>query len=161
MCHWGDAHAIAVTSYQGGHIEFFKYMFDMLKEAGCGHIKIFGGGGGTILPAEIEELHQYGIERIYSPDDGRQMGLEGMIEDVMRRCLPEEGASDNSCYFKAVINGTTGCRLAKSRHPAYCKAITLAEKKVIIRRYSTILSGTTIYQDPGSGIGHHRNRRSR
>ena len=80
-----DAQGIAITSYQGGHVEFFKYMKDLLDESGCGHIKIFGGGGGTILPAEIEELHQYGIERIYSPDDGRRMGLEGMIEDVMER----------------------------------------------------------------------------
>lgn len=81
-----DAQGIAVTSYQGGHIEFFKYMYDLLQERGCGHIKIFGGGGGTILPSEIEELHQYGISRIYSPDDGRRMGLEGMIEDLVRQC---------------------------------------------------------------------------
>lgn len=81
-----DAQGIAVTSYQGGHIEFFKYMYDLLKERGCGHIKIFGGGGGTILPTEIEELEKYGIVRIYSPDDGRKMGLEGMIEDVLKQC---------------------------------------------------------------------------
>ena len=81
-----DAQGIAVTSYQGGHIEFFKYMHDLLRDAGCGHIKIFGGGGGTILPTEIEELHQYGITRIYSPDDGRRMGLEGMIEDLIKQC---------------------------------------------------------------------------
>ena len=81
-----DAQGIAVTSYQGGHIEFFKYMHDLLKEAGCGHIKIFGGGGGTILPTEIEELEKYGISKIYSPDDGRKMGLEGMIEDVVSQC---------------------------------------------------------------------------
>jgi methylmalonyl-CoA mutase len=87
-----DAHGIAITSYQGGHLEFFKYMKDLLDEAECGHIGIFGGGGGTILPAEIEELHRYGIKRIYTPDDGRSMGLEGMIEDVIRQCsfsLPE------------------------------------------------------------------------
>jgi methylmalonyl-CoA mutase len=81
-----DAQGIAVTSYQGGHIEFFKYMYDLLRERGCGHIKIFGGGGGTILPSEIEELHKYGISRIYSPDDGRKMGLEGMIEDLIKQC---------------------------------------------------------------------------
>jgi len=86
-----DAHGIAVTSYQGGHVEFFKYMKDLLHENGCGHIKIFGGGGGTILPDEITELHNYGITRIYSPDDGRHMGLEGMIEDVIYQCgiLPD------------------------------------------------------------------------
>jgi methylmalonyl-CoA mutase len=81
-----DAQGIAITSYQGGHVEFFKYMKDLLDENGCGHIKIFGGGGGTILPQEIEELHNYGIARIYSPDDGRKMGLEGMIEDVIKQC---------------------------------------------------------------------------
>ena len=81
-----DAQGIAITSYQGGHVEFFKYMKDLLEENGCGHIKIFGGGGGTILPQEISELHDYGITRIYSPDDGRKMGLEGMIEDVIKQC---------------------------------------------------------------------------
>jgi methylmalonyl-CoA mutase len=81
-----DVHGIAITSYQGGHVEFFKYMKDLLEENGCGHIRIFGGGGGTILPEEAEELHAYGITRIYSPDDGRKMGLEGMIEDVIRQC---------------------------------------------------------------------------
>jgi len=81
-----DVQGIAITSYQGGHVEFFKYMKDLLDENGCGHIKIFGGGGGTILPDEIDELHKYGIARIYSPDDGRHMGLEGMIEDVIKQC---------------------------------------------------------------------------
>ena len=81
-----DAHGIAITSYQGGHVEFFKYMKDLLEENGCGHIKIFGGGGGTILPTEIKELHDYGVTRIYSPDDGRTMGLEGMIKDVIDKC---------------------------------------------------------------------------
>jgi len=80
-----DANAIAITSYQGGHIEYFKYMFDLLKEKGCGHIKIFGGGGGVILPTEIAELQAYGITRIYSPDDGRSMGLQGMINDLMMK----------------------------------------------------------------------------
>jgi len=83
-----DVHGIAITSYQGGHVEFFKYMKDLLRENGCDHIKIFGGGGGTILPTEIDELHQYGITRIYSPDDGRKMGLEGMIEDVINKSAP-------------------------------------------------------------------------
>ena len=81
-----DAQAIAMTSYQGGHNEYFKYMFDLLKEKGAGDIKIFGGGGGTILPTEIDDLHKYGIERIYHPDDGRSLGLQGMINDLVRRC---------------------------------------------------------------------------
>ena len=95
-----DVHGIAITSYQGGHLEFFKYMKDLLEQSGCGHIKIFGGGGGTILPSEIDELHQYGITRIYSPDDGRRMGLEGMIEDVLTECskveIPKTNGLENS-----------------------------------------------------------------
>ncbi len=81
-----DVQGIAITSYQGGHVEFFKYMKDLLDENGCSHIKIFGGGGGTILPSEIAELEDYGITKIYSPDDGRTMGLEGMIKDVIDKC---------------------------------------------------------------------------
>ncbi len=81
-----DAQAIAMTSYQGGHNEYFKYMFDLLKSKNASHIKIFGGGGGTILPEEINKLHNYGIEKIYHPDDGRSMGLQGMINDLIERC---------------------------------------------------------------------------
>src|SRR5690554_165966 len=80
-----DAHAIALTSYQGGHNEYFKYMYDLLQERGAGHIKIFGGGGGVILPSEIKDLMDYGIERIFAPDDGREMGLQGMINDLVER----------------------------------------------------------------------------
>ena len=80
-----DANAIAMTSYQGGHNEYFKYMYDLLVAKGAGHIKIFGGGGGVILPSEIEALQAYGITRIYSPDDGRAMGLQGMINDLVER----------------------------------------------------------------------------
>ena len=96
-----DVQGIAITSYQGGHVEFFKYMKDLLEENGCGHIKIFGGGGGTILPSEIEELHNYGITRIYSPDDGRHMGLEGMIEDVIKSCdVSLNGSGDYKTAMK-------------------------------------------------------------
>jgi isobutyryl-CoA mutase len=90
-----DAQAIAITSYQGGHIEFFKYMYDLLRERGAGHIKIFGGGGGTILPSEIEELHAYGIDRVYSPDDGRSLGLQGMINDLLQQSDFELGRQLN------------------------------------------------------------------
>jgi methylmalonyl-CoA mutase len=79
-----DANAIAMTSYQGGHNEYFKYMYDLLQEKGAGHIKIFAGGGGVILPDEIKELQDYGITRIYAPDDGRAMGLQGMINDLVQ-----------------------------------------------------------------------------
>ena len=88
-----DANAIAMTSYQGGHVEYFKYMYDLLKEKGSEHIKIFGGGGGTILPAEIEELQAYGITRLYHPDDGRSMGLQGMINDMVSQADYPTGAN--------------------------------------------------------------------
>ncbi len=80
-----DANAIAMTSYQGGHNEYFRYMYDLLKEKGASHIRIFGGGGGVILPEEIETLMNYGVTRIYSPDDGREMGLQGMINDLVQQ----------------------------------------------------------------------------
>ena len=80
-----DVNAICLTSYQGGHNEYFKYMYDLLKERGSEHIKIFGGGGGVILPSEIKNLMDYGITRIYSPDDGREMGLQGMINDLVKQ----------------------------------------------------------------------------
>ena len=80
-----DADGIAVSSYQGGHVEFFKYVIDLLRQAGAGHVRVFGGGGGVIVPTEIRELEAYGVERIYSPDDGRDLGLPGMITDMMTR----------------------------------------------------------------------------
>ncbi|MCB9034167.1 MAG: methylmalonyl-CoA mutase family protein [Chitinophagales bacterium] len=101
-----DANAIAITSYQGGHIEFFKYMYDLLKEKGCGHIKIFGGGGGTILPTEQEELQHYGIARIYSPDDGRAMGLQGMINDLLEQCDYPTGENVEIDKNKLLANNT-------------------------------------------------------
>ncbi|MCF6249212.1 MAG: methylmalonyl-CoA mutase family protein [Desulfobacula sp.] len=79
-----DAQGVAVSSYQGGHVEYFKYMVDLLKEKGGSHIKIFGGGGGVIIPSEMDELHAYGVTRLYSPEDGSNMGLQGMINDMMR-----------------------------------------------------------------------------
>src|SRR5438105_12690480 len=81
-----DVQGIAVSSYQGGHLEFFKYMVDLLRERGGAHIQVFGGGGGVIVPAEIKELQDYGIARIYSPEDGQRMGLQGMINDMLARC---------------------------------------------------------------------------
>ncbi len=88
-----DVQGIAITSYQGGHVEYFKYMIDLLRAAGA-RTKVFGGGGGTILPSEIEELHAYGVARIYSPDDGRAMGLVGMINDLLERCDFEKREPD-------------------------------------------------------------------
>ncbi len=90
-----DANAIAMTSYQGGHVEYLKYMYDLLKEKGCSHIKIFAGGGGVILPEEIKELEAHGITKIYSPDDGRAMGLQGMIDDLIQKSDFATGAGLN------------------------------------------------------------------
>src|SRR5215210_8941774 len=81
-----DAQGIAISSYQGGHVEYFKYMVDLLKERGGEHIQLFGGGGGVIVPAEIRELQDYGVARIFSPEDGQRMGLQGMIGEMLMRC---------------------------------------------------------------------------
>src|SRR5450432_1025868 len=81
-----DAHGIAISSYQGGHVEFFKYMLDLLRERGGANIKVFGGGGGVIVPAEIDELHAYGVTRIFSPEDGARLGLQGMINEIVTAC---------------------------------------------------------------------------
>jgi len=115
-----DVQAIAITSYQGGHLEYFKYIYDLLQERGCGHIRIFGGGGGTILPTEIEELHAYGITRIYSPDDGRQMGLQGMINDLMQKS--DFDPLQVSCFL------TEGYKAIDWNNPAHLgRLISLAE----------------------------------
>ncbi len=92
-----DANAIAITSYQGGHTEYLKYMYDLLNEKNSGHIRIFAGGGGTILPKEIKELHDYGITRIYHPDDGRAMGLQGMINDLVQKSDFATGKDVKNC----------------------------------------------------------------
>ena len=92
-----DANAIAMTSYQGGHTEYLKYMYDLLQEKGSGHIRIFAGGGGTILPEEIKELQDYGIYRIYHPDDGRAMGLQGMINDLVQKSDFPTGKDVQDC----------------------------------------------------------------
>src|SRR3954463_8320060 len=89
-----DADAIAVSSYQGGHVEYFKYMVDMLKQRGASHVRVFGGGGGTITPDEIAELQAYGVERIYHPNDGMHLGLVAMIEDVVRRAQEHRLATE-------------------------------------------------------------------
>ncbi len=125
-----DVQGIAITSYQGGHVEFFKYMKDLLDQNGCGHIKIFGGGGGTILPDEIRELQHYGITRIYSPDDGRHMGLEGMIEEVIHAC--DFLLNSNGDYKNPMTLG----EIKDIRKVA--RSITNAENKVAIKSSSGV-----------------------
>ncbi|MET0504471.1 MAG: cobalamin-dependent protein, partial [Luteibacter sp.] len=109
-----DADAIALSSYQGGHVEYFKYMVDMLRERGAGHVRVFGGGGGTITPEEIRELQAYGVERIYHPNDGMKLGLVEMIEDVMTRTrnatrervetVPEAASVENEISIGAMLS---------------------------------------------------------
>jgi methylmalonyl-CoA mutase len=112
-----DAQAIALTSYQGGHTEYFKFMYDLLQQKGASHIKIFGGGGGVILPEEIKELMDYGITRIYSPDDGRAMGLQGMINDLVEQSDFPTGET---------LSGEAG-QLASKNPVAIARLISAAE----------------------------------
>lgn len=115
-----DANAIAMTSYQGGHNEYFKYMYDLLQEKGGEQIKIFGGGGGVILPKEIEDLMSYGITRIYSPDDGREMGLQGMINDMVKSAdFDPNSLPDKSMALEQ--------QLKANHEPTIARMITLAE----------------------------------
>src|SRR5574343_1101091 len=103
-----DAQGICITSYQGGHVEFFKYMIDLLKANGGEHIKDFGGGGGVIVPAEIRELHDYGVTRIYAPEDGVVMGLQGMINDVVEKSdqdLSSAGVPSADAVVEALKSG--------------------------------------------------------
>ncbi|TWF44359.1 methylmalonyl-CoA mutase [Chitinophaga polysaccharea] len=141
-----DAQGIAVTSYQGGHVEFFKYMYDLLQQKGCGHIKIFGGGGGTILPVEIEELHAYGIARLYSPDDGRQMGLEGMIEDLIQQC---------DIAIKPLPAGSNVediPQLRKDKNPKIiARAISLAENDIPVALLSGQKARAAVTVDEAAG----------
>jgi methylmalonyl-CoA mutase len=122
-----DANAIAMTSYQGGHNEYFKYMYDLLQEKGAGHIKIFGGGGGVFLPKEIEALMEYGITRIYAPDDGRTMGLQGMINDLVKQSdykvpalkLPKGKNLEQSIKDKDVTTIARMISLAENDHETF------------------------------------------
>src|SRR6476660_1796008 len=118
-----DADAIALSSYQGGHVEYFKYMVDMLRERGAAHIRVFGGGGGTITPEEIAELQAYGVERTYHPNDGMHMGLVAMIEDVVRRAeaarqpveTPHQVDLSDEIAIGAMLSAIEGSALEESQ----------------------------------------------
>ncbi len=99
-----DVQGIAVSSYQGGHVEFFRYMIDLLRERGGAHVKVFGGGGGVIVPAEAAVLHAYGVTRIYTPEDGARMGLQGMINDILIACDFDQSAA-GSVELQRVAEG--------------------------------------------------------
>lgn len=118
-----DVQGIAISSYQGGHVEYFKYMYDLLKERGASHIRIYGGGGGVIIPKEIKELHDYGIARIFSPEDGRQYGLQGMIDQMIKECDFPTFTAEASEQIEKLQDGETN---------AIAKLITLAEHQVTV-----------------------------
>ena len=133
-----DVQSVAITSYQGGHVEFFKYMYDLLEQRGAGHIKIFGGGGGTILPDELDELHNHGIARLYSPEDGREMGLVGMIRDLLHKsdfATKTESSGDELTQIQAGdVNAIAQTLTLIENHPEKAEKIiadlaTLAAKK--------------------------------
>ncbi len=149
-----DVQGIAITSYQGGHLEFFKYMYDLLRERGAPDIKIFGGGGGTILPSEIEELHQYGISRIYHPDDGRRMGLQGMINDVLEQCDFPKGDNLNG-ELKHLAGHTPGAigRLISiaENNPSLFEAQVLPEIRKKLEKTAKITPVLGVTGTGGSG----------
>jgi methylmalonyl-CoA mutase len=120
-----DAHGIAISSYQGGHVEFFKYMIDLLRERGASHIKVFGGGGGVIVPEEIKDLHDYGVARIFSPEDGQRLGLQGMINEVVS--LADVDLAQTLPVSLAELTGSD--RFARTR--ALARIITALENGVL------------------------------
>ena len=137
-----DAHAIAVSSYQGGHIEFFRYALDLLRECGGAHIKVFGGGGGVIIASEVEALHAYGVTRIYSPEDGAHLGLQGMIDDMLGRA-----AQDLTAAAPTDLEG-----LYRREHPALSRVITLLEAQTLPRPMRVELEARAA-QNPAPVLG--------
>ena len=140
-----DANAIAMTSYQGGHNEYFKYMRDLLVENGAGHIKVFGGGGGVILPDEIKELQDYGITRIYSPDDGRSLGLQGMINDLVERSDYPTGANLNGeiNHIEEKDNRSIARLISAAENFPKESAIILAQVREMASKVNTPVLGIT------------------
>ncbi len=146
-----DAQGIAVSSYQGGHIEYFKYMVDLLKEGGAAHIKVFGGGGGVIVPSEISELEAYGVAKIYSPEDGARWGLQGMINHMVR-LLDFTTVNDLNFNFEAlqpdnkllIANLITAMEQAKAEQNGHLAELrSRLQKKIGSRKVPVIgITGT-------------------
>ncbi|WP_449538094.1 fused isobutyryl-CoA mutase/GTPase IcmF [Ferdinandcohnia sp. Marseille-Q9671] len=129
-----DAQGIAISSYQGGHVEYFKYMYDLLKERGASHIRIYGGGGGVIIPREIKELHEYGIAGIFSPEDGRILGLQGMINKMLKEC-------DYPTSTELTEELTL---LQQGDYNAIAKLITIAENQIDVSGELAVATETII-----------------
>ncbi len=144
-----DVQGIAISSYQGGHVEYFKYAIDLLRERGGGNIKVFGGGGGVIVPDEIEELHRYGVARIYTPEDGAKMGLQGMISDMIRtadRNLAAELPDNLDALFKGNVR-------------ALARVITGLENATLPEALQKKLVTRAAQNNAVPVLGHHRHRR--
>ena len=144
-----DVHGIAVSSYQGGHLEYFKYMIDMLRSHDAGHIRVFGGGGGVIIPDEVRELHDYGVQRIYTPEDGHHLGLQGMIDDMLESC-----SSDTGCITSVTLDKfRDGDRNALSRVISAIENYNLTpDQKADLKQQALIRgAGTPVLGITGTG----------
>ena len=150
-----DVQGIAISSYQGGHVEYFKYMIDLLRQRGGAHIKVFGGGGGVIVPSEIEDLHAYGVTRIFSPEDGQRMGLVGMIRSMLEAC-------DIDLCPRIRRPRSSRCRPAPiaARHRPLAQLITALEagKAAPALRKQIVDTRRRVER---ARAGHHRHRRRR
>ena len=143
-----DVNGIAISSYQGGHVEYFKYLVEQLRERGAGHIKVFGGGGGVIIPAEINELHEFGVERIYSPADGQKMGLQGMIDDIIVRCHSSAAAPS----APSVSDLSSGDRLQLTRFISALENGTLDQQQLAqLEQLATSVEATPVLGITGTG----------
>src|SRR5271156_5110037 len=141
-----DVQGVAITSYQGGHVEFFKYMMDLLRQSGGDNIKVFGGGGGVIVPAEIRELKAYGVTRLYSPEDGAKLGLQGMIDDVIRT-----SDYDLSALAPAAEDALEALRSGNRRQLA--RVITAVEDRAYpMRVRQSLLQAAAAIKTPVLGI---------
>jgi len=152
-----DAHAIAISSYQGGHVEYFKYMIDCLRERGANNILLFGGGGGVIVPEEIKELHDYGVAKIYSPQDGQEMGLQGMIQHMMDTTAAahsSEAITDLSDLLQPQekpFQYATHSSLAKLLSRIENEQLSSAELKRLSEAASTLSNKTPVLGITGTG----------